>query len=366
MSAVFNPANDDFGADPMMAQLRVPPNSIEAESSVLGGLLLDNGAWDRVGDLLIDGDFYRHEHRLIYAAVGSLINESKPADVITVYEKLQGQGKADEVGGLIYLNSLAQYVPSAANIRRYAEIVRERSILRKLVGASDEIATAAFSPKGKPVAQILDEAEQKIFNIGEEGSRMKQGFQGMNSLVVQLLDRVTEMADNPNDITGVPTGFYDFDRMTSGMQAGDLIVLAARPSMGKTALAINIAEHVALNEGLPVAVFSMEMGASQLAVRIVGSIGRIDQSHLRTGKLTDDEWPRLTEAIEKLRNVSLHIDESPGLTVSELRANARRLARQCGKLGLIVVDYLQLMGVSSSMNDENRAAAWSHAPTNAP
>jgi replicative DNA helicase len=357
MSAVFNPANDDFGADPMMAQLRVPPNSIEAESSVLGGLLLDNGAWDRVGDLLIDGDFYRHEHRLIYAAVGSLINESKPADVITVYEKLQGQGKADEVGGLVYLNSLAQYVPSAANIRRYAEIVRERSILRKLVGASDEIATAAFSPKGKPVAQILDEAEQKIFNIGEEGSRMKQGFQGMNSLVVQLLDRVTEMADNPNDITGVPTGFYDFDRMTSGMQAGDLIVLAARPSMGKTALAINIAEHVALNEGLPVAVFSMEMGASQLAVRIVGSIGRIDQSHLRTGKLTDDEWPRLTEAIEKLRNVSLHIDESPGLTVSELRANARRLARQCGKLGLIVVDYLQLMGVSSSMNDENRATA---------
>jgi replicative DNA helicase len=310
-----------------------------------------------VGDLLIDGDFYRHEHRLIYAAVGSLINESKPADVITVFEKLQGQGKAEEVGGLVYLNSLAQYVPSAANIRRYAEIVRERSILRKLVGASDEIATAAFSPKGKPVAQILDDAEQKIFNIGEEGSRMKQGFQGMNKLVVELLDRVTEMADNPNDITGVPTGFYDLDRMTSGFQAGDLVVLAARPSMGKTALAINIAEHVALNEGLPVAVFSMEMGASQLAVRIVGSIGRIDQSHLRTGKLTDDEWPRLTEAIEKLRNVSLHIDESPGLTVSELRANARRLARQCGKLGLIVVDYLQLMGVSSSMNDENRATA---------
>jgi replicative DNA helicase len=186
---------------------------------------------------------------------------------------------------------------------------------------------------------------------------MKQGFQGMDSLVVKLLDRVQEMADNPNDITGVPTGFYDLDRMTSGMQAGDMIVLAARPSMGKTALAVNIAEHVALNEGLPVAVFSMEMGASQLAVRIVGSIGRIDQGHLRTGKLSDEEWPRLTEAIEKLRNVSLHIDETPGLTVSELRANARRLARQCGKLGLIVVDYLQLMSVSSSMSDENRATA---------
>ena len=286
---------DDFGSDRQVAQLRIPPHSIESESSVLGGLLLDNN-----------------------------------------------------------LNSLAQYVPSAGNIRRYAEIVRERSILRKLVTASDEIATNAFNPKGRPVALIVDEAEQKIFNIGEEGSRMKQGFQGMDSLVVALLDRVQEMADNPNDITGVPTGFYDLDRETAGFQAGDLIVLAARPSMGKTALAINIAEHVALNEGLPVAVFSMEMGAAQLAVRIVGSIGRIDQGHLRTGKLTDEEWPRLTEAIEKLRNISLHIDESAGLTSSELRANARRLSRKCGKLGLIVVDYLQLMSGSSS-GDENRA-----------
>ena len=357
MSAVLSSVDDDFSPDRQVAQLRVPPHSIEAESSVLGGLLLDNGAWDRVGDLLTDGDFYRYEHKLIYASIGALINATKPADVITVYEHLQNQGKADETGGLAYLNSLAQYVPSASNIRRYAEIVRERAILRKLVTASDEIATNAFNPQGKPVDKILDEAEQKIFNIGEEGSRMKQGFQGMDSLVVQLLDRVQEMADNPNDVTGVPTGFYDFDRMTSGMQAGDLIVLAARPSMGKTALAINIAEHVALNEGLPVAVFSMEMGASQLAIRIVGSIGRIDQTHLRTGKLTDDEWPRLTEAIEKLRNVSLHIDETPGLTTSELRANARRLARQCGKLGLIVVDYLQLMSVSSGMADENRATA---------
>jgi replicative DNA helicase len=321
---------------------------------VLGGLLLDNSAWDRVGDLLTDSDFYRYEHRLVYSAVGALINGSRPADVITVFEHLQSLGKADEVGGLAYLNSLAQYVPSASNIRRYGEIVRERAILRKLVSASDEISTTAFNPKGKPVAQILDEAEQKIFNIGEEGSRMKQGFQSMDSLVVELLDRVEEMSQNPNDITGVPTGFYDFDRMTSGLQPGDLVVLAARPSMGKTALAINIAEHVAVNEGLPVAVFSMEMGAAQLAIRIVGSIGRIDQGHLRTGKLSDDEWPRLTEAIEKLRSISLHIDETPGLTPSELRANARRLARQCGKLGLIVVDYLQLMSGTSSDGD-NRA-----------
>ena len=354
MSAVLSAVGDDFGLDHQVAQLRIPPHSIEAESSVLGGLLLDNDAWDRVGDMLTERDFYRYEHRMVFSAIGILINASKPADVITVFEQLQNQGKAEEIGGLAYLNSLAQYVPSAGNIRRYAEIVRERSVLRKLVSASDEISANAFNPKGRPVAAILDEAEQKIFNIGEEGARNKQGFQAMDTLVVDLLDRVQEMADNPNDVTGVPTGFYDLDRMTAGFQAGDLIVLAARPSMGKTALAINIAEHVALNEGLPVAVFSMEMGAAQLAVRIVGSIGRIDQGHLRTGKLTDEEWPRLTEAIEKLRTISLHIDESAGLTSSELRANARRLSRQCGKLGLIVVDYLQLM--SGSSNDgENRA-----------
>ncbi len=705
----YTPDLSSFGADPQIAQLRIPPHSIEAESSVLGGLLLDNGAWDRVGDLLVDGDFYRYEHRLVYAAIGELINKTRPADIITVYENLQSKGKADEVGGLVYLNSLAQYVPSAANIRRYAEIVRERSILRKLVSASDEISTNAFNTQGKDVAKILDESEQKIFAIGEEGSRMKKGFQGMETLVVELMDRVVEMSENPNDITGVPTGYIDLDRMTSGLQAGDLIILAARPSMGKaqpldakvrtrsgwaqmgdlaigdalasvdgkasivtgvfpqgekqvfkvsfsdgrsaeccaehlwsvqyrdwdaprvvntakltemlgrtryvnrlwiepttgdfgheeslpidpwvlgsllgdgsltgagtvrfstaapqmlelmgarlehgltlnhagrydwrivradrahakgvqgvqanplrlgldalglsglsserkfiprvyleackdarlnvlrglldtdgwvekwgsvrfstasaqlardvqelarslggwcsinkkqphftnvagmrmaglpgyvcniahpepqslfllsdkqarapaqwqrkkrltvssviasrtapcqcisvshpsklyitdqdvvthnTALAINIAEHVALNEQLPVAVFSMEMGASQLAIRIVGSIGRIDQMRLRTGKLQDAEWPRLTEAIEKLRGISLHIDETPGLTTSELRGNARRLARQMGgKLGLIVVDYLQLMSVSTAMNDENRATA---------
>jgi replicative DNA helicase len=345
---------DEHGQDRQIAQLRIPPHSIEGESSVLGGLLLDNTAWDRVGDVLVESDFYRYEHKLIYGAIGMLVNANKPADVITVFEHLQGQAKAEEIGGLAYLNSLAQYVPSASNIRRYAEIVRDRSILRKLVSASDEIATSAFNPKGRAVSQIVDESEQKIFNIGEQGKRNKQGFQAMDTLVVNLLDRVQEMADNPNDVTGVRTGFYDLDRLTAGLQAGDLIVLAARPSMGKTALAINVAEHVALNEGLPVAVFSMEMGAAQLAVRVVGSIGRIDQGHLRTGKLTDEEWPRLIETIEKLRTISLHIDESPGLNSSEVRANARRLSRQYGQLGLIVVDYLQLMSGSGN-EGENRA-----------
>jgi len=356
MSAVLSNFDVGFQADQQIAQLRIPPHSMEAESSVLGGLLLDNKSWEQVADLLSEGVFYRYEHRQVYLAIQALINASRPADVITVYEHLQSIGKAEEVGGLGYLNSLAQYVPSASNIRRYAEIVRERAILRKLVTASDEIATNAFNTQGKPVPQILDEAEQKIFQIGEEGSRLKQGFQSMDQLAVNLLDRVNQMADSPNDITGVPSGFVDFDKMTSGMQAGDLIVLAARPSMGKTALAINIAEHVALYEGLPVAVFSMEMGASQLAIRIVGSIGRIDQQRLRNGKLNQEEWPRLAEAIEKLRNVSLHIDETPSLTPMELRANARRLARTCGKLGLIVVDYLQLMsGNTSSNNGDNRA-----------
>ena len=357
MSAIFSASEENYVSlsDKQVAQLRIPPHSQEAESSVLGGLLLDNNSWDKVADLLVEADFYRYEHRLVFASITSLVNTNRPADVITVFEQMQSQGKAEEIGGLAYLNSLAQYVPSSANIRRYAEIVRERSILRKLVSVSDEIATSALNTNGRPVTNILDEAEQKIFSIGEEGSRMRQGFQSMDKLVVQLLDRVEEMSQNPNDITGVPTGFFDLDRMTSGMQAGDLIVLAARPSMGKTALAINIAEHVALKEDLPVAVFSMEMGASQLAIRIVGSIGRIDQGRLRTGKLIDDEWPRLSDAIERLKTVSLSIDETPGLTTSELRASARRLARSCGKLGLVVVDYLQLMSGSGGGDGENRA-----------
>lgn len=342
--------------DDEVARLRVPPHSIEAEQSVLGGLLLDNGAWDRAGDLLTDSDFYRYEHRMIYAAIGNLINATKPADVITVFEQLQSLGKAEECGGLPYLNALAQSVPSAANLRRYAEIVRERAVLRKLVAASDEIATAAFNPQGRPVSQILDEAEGKIFKIGEEGSRSKQGFHSMDSLVVDLLDRVQELAENgAEDVTGVRTGFFDLDRMTAGLQPGDLIILAARPSMGKTAFALNIGEHVAVSEGLPVVVFSMEMGASQLALRVVGSLGRIDQQHLRTGALRDDEWSRLSEAVEKLRNASIFIDETPGLSPSELRARARRQARQCGQLGLIIVDYLQLMSGSGGASEENRA-----------
>jgi replicative DNA helicase len=338
MSKVYESAEPSAPArDDEVARLRVPPHSIEAEQSVLGGLLLDNSAWDRAGDLLTDSDFYRWEHRHIYAAIGALVNTTRPADVITVFEQLQSHGKAEECGGLVYLNALAQSVPSAANLRRYAEIVRERAVLRKLVATSDEIATAAFNPQGRQVSEILDEAEGKIFRIGEEGSRSKQGFQSMDQLVVQLIDRVNELHENgAEDVTGVRTGFYDLDKMTAGLQPGDLIILAARPSMGKTAFALNIGEYVAVNEGLPVVVFSMEMGAAQLALRMVGSLGRIDQSNLRTGRLRDDEWGRLSEAVE-------------------VRARARRQARQCGQLGLIVVDYLQLMSGSGGTSEENRA-----------
>ena len=275
--------------DDDVARLRVPPHSIEAEQSVLGGLLLDNLAWDRAADLLTEGDFYRLEHRLIYAAVGALVGAGKPADVITVFEQLQQHGRGEDAGGLAYLNALAQSVPSAANLRRYAEIVRERAILRKLIAASDEIATTAFNPQGRAVSQILDEAESRVLKIGEEGARQRQGFQPIDKLVVDLIDRVTELFENgAEEVTGVRTGFYDLDRQTAGLQKGDLLVLAARPSMGKTAFALNIAENVAVHEGLPVLVFSMEMGASQLALRLVGSLGRIDQQHLRTGKLGDD------------------------------------------------------------------------------
>ena len=339
-----------------VSRLRVPPHSIEAEQSVLGGLLLDNSAWDRTADLLTETDFYRYEHQLIFSAIHQLINSSKPADVITVFEQLQSLGKAVDAGGIAYINALAQSVPSAANIRRYAEIVRERGVLRKLVTASDEIATAAFNPQGRPASTILDEAEGKIFKIGEEGNRNKQGFHAMTSLVIDLLDRVQELADNgAEEVTGVRTSYIDLDKMTSGFQKGDLIVLAARPSMGKTALALNIGENVAINEGLPVAVFSMEMGASQLALRMVGSVGRINQQNLRTGNLSNDEWGRLSEAVEKLKSANVFIDETSALSPSELRARARRLARQFGgTLGLIIVDYLQLMSGSGG-NEENRA-----------
>ncbi len=341
--------------DPQLDSIRVPPHSIEAEQSVLGGLLLDNAAWDRIADFISEDDFYRFDHRLIFQAIVKLINSSRPADVITVFDYLSASAKADDAGGLSYLNALAQNTPSAANIRRYAEIVRDRGILRKLITVADEIAGQALNPQGKEVKQMLDDAESKIFAIAEEGARGAQGFQAIQPLLTQVVERIDELynRDHTSDITGVPTGFIDLDRMTSGLQPGDLIIVAGRPSMGKTAFSINIGENVAIDSGLPVAVFSMEMGGAQLAMRMLGSVGKLDQHRLRTGRLIDEDWPRLTHAIQKMNEAQFYIDETPALSSIELRARSRRLSRQCGKLGLIIIDYLQLMAGNSG--GENRA-----------
>jgi len=342
-------------ADPQFSAVRTPPNSVEAEQSVLGGLLLDNSAWDRIADRLIGEDFYRHDHRLIFQHISRLIEQSRPADAITVYEALQTSGKAADAGGLVYLNSLAQNTPSAANIRRYAEIVRERAVLRRLITVGEEVASSALNPQGREAKQILDEAETKVFQIAEQGARDRGGFQKLEPLLTKVVERIQELFDrgNSSDVTGVPSGFHDLDSKTAGFQEGDLIIIAGRPSMGKTALALNIGQHVAIDMGMPVAVFSMEMGAEQLAMRLLGSVGRIDAQRLRTGRLTDEDWPKLSEAIERMHAAPLHIDETPALSSLDLRARARRLAREYGKLGLIVVDYLQLMSANSA--GENRA-----------
>ena len=341
--------------DPALAQMRVPPHSIEAEQSVLGGLLLDNQAWERIGDQISDVDFYRDEHRRIYRHIRKLLEHGKPADAVTVAESLDAAGEGEHTGGLAYLGELAANTPSAGNIKRYAEIVRERSVLRRLVAVADEIAGNALNPLGREAKILLDEAEAKILEIAEAGSRHSEGFKHINPLLTEVVERIQELhdRDNPSDITGVPTGFVDLDQQTSGLQPGDLIIVAGRPSMGKTAFALNIAENVAVESGLPVAVFSMEMGGSQLAMRMLTSIGRLDSQKLRTGRLTDDEWSKLSFALGKLHEAPLYIDESGGLNPVDLRARARRLHRQCGKLGLIVIDYIQLM--VSARHNENRA-----------
>jgi replicative DNA helicase len=341
--------------DPQLEALKLPPHSLEAEQSILGGLLLDNEAADRIGDIVSENDFYSEAHRLIYREIMHLGGEGKPVDVITLSEALGSIEKLDYVGGLAYLGALVQNVPTAANIRHYAQIVRERSILRQLAATAGEIADSAFNPMGRNAKTVLDEAEAKVLHIAEQGSRGAQNFQALSTLLPQVVDRIEELfnRDNPSDVTGVATGFTDLDRMTSGLQAGDLVIVAGRPSMGKTALAVNIGEHVALNLKLPVAVFSMEMGASQLALRLIGSVGRLDQLALRTGRLKGDDWERLSAALGRLNEAPILIDETPALNAIEVRSRARRLHKQYGQLGLVIVDYIQLMQANSS--GENRA-----------
>ncbi len=340
------PSDFDAGfGDAGVAQLRVPPHSIESESSVIGGLLLDNGAWDRVADLLTDGDFYRYEHRLAYGAIASIINSSKLADVVTVFEHLQARGKDGEAGGLVYLNQLAQYVPHAANIRRYAEIVRERSILRQMVAASDEIATSAFNTGGKPVAELLDQAEQRICRIAEQGQKSEDDWEGLDTGMVRLLDFIQDHSDGSAKRDFVSFGLKDLDeRLDGGGRPGDLIVLGARPRMGKTALAMTIAAHVAVNEGLPVAMFSMEMPRNQVYKRLMAMRARIHLSRIkRPERLKDFDWPQITESVEALRQVQFHVNDQAGLNINQVRTKARALKRRMGRLGLVVVDYLGLM-----------------------
>ncbi|MBS0587049.1 replicative DNA helicase [Nitrosomonas sp.] len=334
---------------------KTPPHSIESEQSVLGGLMLDNHAWEKVADIITDSDFYRHDHRLIYHHICKLIEQNKPADVITVAESMENSAELQTVGGLAYIGTIVQNTPSAANIKRYAEIVRERAIMRNLAQIGVQITDSAYNPVGRSAADLLDEAEAKVFEIAEEGARGKEGFVGIQPLLKQVVERIELLysQDNPSNVTGIASGFHDLDQKTSGFQPGDLIIVAGRPSMGKTAFSLNIAEHVALELNKPVAVFSMEMGGAQLAMRMLGSVGKLDQHKVRTGRLDDDDWPKLTHALGKLNEAPIYIDETAALNALELRARARRLYRQYGELGLIVVDYLQLM--SSTGQGENRA-----------
>jgi len=353
--AALQPVARPESADAPLVALKVPPHSIEAEQALLGALLIDNQAFDRVADLVAAEDFYRDDHRRIWRHIVRLIDASRPADVVTIAESIDASEDKDKTGGAGYLAALAQNTPSSINVRRYAELVRERSVQRRLAQVATEIAESALALAGKEVGQLLDEAESKIFQIAESGTRKDQGLLGIKPVLARVFEKLDHLHSqaNPSDVTGVPTGYLKLDEMTSGLQGGDLIIIAGRPSMGKTALALNIAEHVAVGNGLPVAIFSMEMSSSQLATRMLGSIARVDQHKMRTGRISDKEWSDLTEAMAKLHDTPIYIDESGALTALEVRARARRLKREFSKLGLVVIDYLQLMAASSQ--GENRA-----------
>ncbi len=341
--------------------LKMPPHNIEAEQSVLGGLMLVGDAWDRVADVLNAGDFYRRDHRLIFDALGALVEQSKPLDVVTVSEYLDARDQLDEAGGLGYLGELVHNTPGAANIKTYAQIVRERSVIRQLISAGNEIAESGFNTGGRSVSELIDEAESKVFSITDESAKGNSGFAPVKEVLVSVMERIEKLYETKGALTGVSSGFTDLDNKTSGLQPADLIIVAGRPSMGKTALAMNICETVAIKEGKGVAIFSMEMPSESLIMRMLSSLGRIDQQKVRSGRLSDDDWPRITSAMGMLNETNLYIDDTPALTPTELRARCRRLTRECD-LGLVVVDYLQLMQVSGSK--ENRATEISEISRN--
>lgn len=334
------------------SQPRVPPCNVEAEQAVLGGLMLSTEAWDKVADRLSETDFYRRDHQLIFRAIANLADHSMPADAVTLGEWFESKGIGELVGGTKYILHLANTTPSAANIIAYADIVREKAVLRQLIDAGTDIIGDAYETSGRNAAEILEVAEQRVFRIAEAGARGRKGFVGMGAAVKEAFQQLQHRYENRGSVTGMPTGLTDFDQMTSGLQPADLIILAARPSMGKTAMALGFAEHAAVRCKKAVAVFSMEMSASQLAFRLLSSIGRINAQRLRTGDLEDADWPRVTTAISTLRQAPIFIDDTPSLSPGELRARARRMKRE-HDLGLIVIDYLQLMAVPGTR--ENRA-----------
>jgi len=332
--------------------IRVPPHSLEAEQSVIGGLMIDNAAWDRIADIVAADDFYRRDHRLIFNAIGELAEHSQPCDAVTVSEFLTRRGELDAAGGLAYLGQLAKDTPSAANIVAYGNIVRERAMLRELISVGGEIATSAASADGRDATDLIDEAERRVFEIAERGQRRGSGFVELRKILPGTIDRLDELYTSEGHITGTPTGFDDLDKMTAGLQPGDLVIVAGRPSMGKTSFAMNIAEHAAISGKKPVAIFSMEMSAEQLSFRMISSLGRVNQSHLRTGNFSDEDWHRINAAVTIMSESKIFIDDTPAMNPTEIRARSRRLAREHG-LGLIVLDYIQLMQVAG--NTENRA-----------
>jgi replicative DNA helicase len=341
--------------------LKVPPHSHQAEQAVLGGLMLDNSSWDTVADRVNEEDFYRRDHRLIFRAIAELAEKSNPLDAVTLSEWLEHNSLLDEVGGLSALGQLAQNTPSAANIKAYADIVREKSVARQLIAVGNQIAGSAFEAEGRETSELLNDAEKLVFEIAEQGSRGKRGFKSIRTLLATAVDRIDLLFQQDNPLTGVSTGFNDLDEMTAGLQPSDLIIVAGRPSMGKTTLAVNFAENAAIKHQVPVAIFSMEMPGESLALRMMSSLGHIDQHKIRTGKLDDDDWPRLTSAVSLLDTAPIFIDDTPALTPMEMRARARRLKRE-HDIGMIVIDYLQLMTIGNTR--ENRTTEISEISRN--
>ncbi|PCH62438.1 MAG: replicative DNA helicase, partial [SAR86 cluster bacterium] len=334
-----------------LATLKVPPHSVDAEQAVLGGLMLDNTEWDNISDVLIDEDFYRGEHQLIYQAMFRQSEASRPIDVVTLVEALDNTNELEDAGGLDYLGELAGNARGTANIQAYADIIRERATLRRLITVANEISDDSFNTGGRSSAEILDTAEQKVFNIADERPK-EAGPRYVNPILAQAVDRIDELAGSEGGITGISTGYRDLDEMTSGWQKSDLVIVAGRPSMGKTAFAMNIVEHAILNNTQPVLVFSLEMPAQSLIMRMLSSMGRLDQTKLRSGQLTEDDWPAFNAAVAQLKDKPLYIDDGSALSPMDMRSRARRVVREHGPLAMVVIDYLQLMQIKGT--SENR------------